>query len=189
MERIARSDTGSCSAGVPGACCSAADLSTWHQSSSPLVCFVAIADCRHPARICHSPLWSPHYVCLTPCRQFLAELSKIAEVVLFTAASEAYAQPLVNLLDPHHNIFVSRLFSSSCCRVCGKEGVKDLSGLGRDLSRVVLVDNSPYSFMLQPSNGLPCLPFHGHSSDKQVSGTRYSGYPLSCRQTVTASTW
>eukprot|EP00878_Enallax_costatus_P003790 GHUV01004006.1.p1 GENE.GHUV01004006.1~~GHUV01004006.1.p1 ORF type:complete len:405 (+),score=88.36 GHUV01004006.1:185-1399(+) len=104
------------------------------------------------------------------CRQFLLELSKFAECILFTAASSAYAQPLADLLDPDHSLFAARLFSNSCRSVGGREGVKDLSGFGRDLSRVVLVDNSPYSFMLQPSNGLPCMPFHGQSTDKQLLG-------------------
>lgn len=50
-----------------------------------------------------------------------------------------------------------------------REHVKDLSGLGRDLRRTVIIDNNPFSFVLQPLNGIPCVPFTGeHSEDQQV---------------------
>lgn len=47
-----------------------------------------------------------------------------------------------------------------------REHVKDLSCLIKDLCRLVLVDNNPFSFLLQPLNGLPCISFSagGHSS-------------------------
>jgi hypothetical protein len=40
--------------------------------------------------------------------------------------------------------------------------------LGRDVSRVVLVDNCLFSFLAQPRNGLPCLPYHGAAGDSQL---------------------
>ncbi|WIA21782.1 hypothetical protein OEZ85_004166 [Tetradesmus obliquus] len=98
------------------------------------------------------------------------ELSSFAEVVLFTAASAAYAAPLAHLLDPQRRLFAARLYGDACVAAGGRAGVKDLSGLGRALGRVVLVDNSPYSFLLQPANGLPCLPFHGQRGDGQLLG-------------------
>jgi RNA polymerase II subunit A small phosphatase-like protein len=103
-------------------------------------------------------------------RQFLQELASFAEVVLFTAASSAYAAPLVDLLDPQVSIFAARLYSDACVAAAGRGGVKDLAGFGRPLGRVVLVDNSPYSFLLQPANGLPCLPYHGQRGDGQLLG-------------------
>lgn len=47
--------------------------------------------------------------------------------------------------------------------------MKDLSCLSKDLSRVVIVDNSPFSFLLQPLNGIPCVPFSARLPyDEQV---------------------
>eukprot|EP00775_Hariotina_reticulata_P011272 gene11273-11422_t len=101
---------------------------------------------------------------------FLSQLAQFAELVLYTAGNASYAQPLVDLLDPHRQLFRARLFADSTVRVCGRDGVKDLAGFGRDLSRVVLVDNNLHSFLLQPSNGLPCQPYHGANSDGQLMG-------------------
>lgn len=50
-----------------------------------------------------------------------------------------------------------------------REHVKDLSCISKDLCRVVLVDNNPFSFLLQPLNGVPCIPFSaGQPYDEQV---------------------
>ena len=50
--------------------------------------------------------------------------------------------------------------------LCGQDYVKDLSRLGRSMSRTVLVDNDPFSGLLQPCNVLPTRAFHGEASDR-----------------------
>ena len=49
--------------------------------------------------------------------------------------------------------------------VRGRDNVKDLGRLNRDLARVVLVDNTPWSFLLQPANGVPAAPYLGSPHD------------------------
>lgn len=50
-----------------------------------------------------------------------------------------------------------------------REHVKDLSCLSKNPCRIVLVDNNPFSFLLQPLNGIPCIPFTaGQPNDTQV---------------------
>lgn len=44
--------------------------------------------------------------------------------------------------------------------------VKDLRRVGRCLSRTVLVDNDPFSGLLQPCNIVPANPFYGDPSDR-----------------------
>lgn len=40
-----------------------------------------------------------------------------------------------------------------------REHVKDLSCISKDFCRIVIVDNNPFSFLLQPVNGIPWIPF------------------------------
>ncbi|PWZ09682.1 Mitochondrial import inner membrane translocase subunit TIM50 [Zea mays] len=55
-----------------------------------------------------------------------------------------------------------------------REHVKDLSCLSKDFQRIVLVDNNPYSFLLQPLNGIPCVTFSaGQPVDDQLMGTMF----------------
>lgn len=51
-----------------------------------------------------------------------------------------------------------------------RDHVKDLSCISKDLCRIVIVDNNPFSFLLQPLNGIPCIPFSpGQPHDDQVN--------------------
>lgn len=46
--------------------------------------------------------------------------------------------------------------------------IKDLRVLGRDLSQVVIVDNTPFCYGLQPLNAIPILPYYGDNSDNSL---------------------
>lgn len=43
--------------------------------------------------------------------------------------------------------------------------IKDLSRLGRNLARTVIVDNSPTSYMWNPENAIPSVSFIDDKSD------------------------
>lgn len=63
-----------------------------------------------------------------------------------------YADPVADLLDKW-GAFRARLFRESCVFHRGNY-VKDLSRLGRDLSRILIVDNSPASYVFHPDNAV-----------------------------------
>uniref|UniRef100_A0A0E0DSQ1 FCP1 homology domain-containing protein n=1 Tax=Oryza meridionalis TaxID=40149 RepID=A0A0E0DSQ1_9ORYZ len=102
--------------------------------------------------------------------EFLQRTSEFADLILFTAGLEGYAKPLVDRIDAH-NRFCHRLYRPSTVTTEYREHVKDLSCLSKDFHRIVLVDNNPYSFLLQPLNGIPCLTFSaGQPVDDQLMG-------------------
>lgn len=101
-------------------------------------------------------------------REFLRQASQLGEVVLFTAGLEGYARPLVDRIDPEGCISV-RLYRQATVNCGSQEHVKDLTRLGRDMRRTVLVDNNPFSFLMQPTNGVPCVAFYGtEGEDNQL---------------------
>ncbi|KAL2549689.1 Haloacid dehalogenase-like hydrolase (HAD) superfamily protein [Forsythia ovata] len=101
-------------------------------------------------------------------KEFLKQLSEFADLVLFTAGLEGYARPLVDRIDVE-NLFSHRLYRPSTISTEYREHVKDLSCITKDLCRVVIVDNNPFSFLLQPLNGIPCIPFSaGQPRDEQL---------------------
>jgi Dullard-like phosphatase family protein len=100
--------------------------------------------------------------------EFLREASKRFELIVFTAGSEEYASPILDDLDPNKTIFRHRLFRQHCAFKCGANFVKDLRILNRDMQKVVLVDNNPYSFLVQPNNGIPISSFIDDPSDKAL---------------------
>ncbi|XP_047324199.1 carboxy-terminal domain RNA polymerase II polypeptide A small phosphatase 1-like [Impatiens glandulifera] len=101
-------------------------------------------------------------------REFLRQLNEFADLVLFTAGLEGYAKPLVDRIDAE-NRFIKRLYRPSTINTEYREYVKDLSCVSKDLRRMVIVDNNPFSFILQPVNGIPCLTFSvGQPQDDQL---------------------
>ncbi|KAG4953291.1 hypothetical protein GLYMA_14G059000v4 [Glycine max] len=101
-------------------------------------------------------------------KEFLKQLSEFADMVLFTAGLEGYARPLVDRIDVE-NRFSLRLYRPSTISTEYREHVKDLTCISKDLCRIVIVDNNPFSFVLQPVNGIPCIPFSaGQPHDTQL---------------------
>lgn len=68
------------------------------------------------------------------------------ELVLFTASEQFYADQVINLFDPDNRFFAYRLYRPHCLQVQPNVFVKDLSRLGRDLTKTILVDNSIHAF-------------------------------------------
>ncbi|CAJ1954626.1 unnamed protein product [Cylindrotheca closterium] len=98
--------------------------------------------------------------------EFLVEMAKHYEIVIYTASLNKYADPLLDLLDPHKTIR-TRLFRESCVYYEGNY-VKDLSLLNRDLSQTIIIDNSPASYMFHPENAIDCASWIEDKSDREL---------------------
>jgi len=97
---------------------------------------------------------------------FLQRLGPMYEIVVFTASLSKYADPVLDLLDTtrvvHH-----RLFREACTNYKGNF-VKDMSRLGRDIKKVLIIDNSPSSYMFHPENAIPCESWYDDELDSEL---------------------
>jgi len=98
--------------------------------------------------------------------EFLQRMGDLFECILFTASLAKYADPVADLLDKW-GVFRCRLFRESCVFHRGNY-VKDLNRLGRDLQKVVIVDNSPASYIFHPDNAVPVQSWFDDMSDHEL---------------------
>ncbi|KAJ1502433.1 hypothetical protein HMI54_010212 [Coelomomyces lativittatus] len=88
--------------------------------------------------------------------QFLRELSRVYQIYIFTAGIKEYASQILDQLDPEGTIFHGRFYRDDCTEIKGQGTfAKDLTKISDALHRMVLVDNTPTCYSLQPENGIP----------------------------------
>lgn len=75
---------------------------------------------------------------------------------------------MINYLDPTGELIQYRLYQSDCIATAEGAYVKDLRILNRNIERVVMIDNSVWSFAAQLDNGIPILPWTGDPEDKEL---------------------
>ena len=96
--------------------------------------------------------------------EFLSNIKNYYELIVFTAATEDYANPIIDAIEQKGVKFDYRLYRIHTI-IKGNDFVKDLSRLGRDLSRTIIVDNMEQNYKLQPLNGITIRPFWGKDTN------------------------
>ena len=100
------------------------------------------------------------------CFEFLNELNNYYEIITFTAGTKEYADNILNQLDINDNIIKYRLYRQHTT-IIGFSVYKDLSKLGRDLSKIIIVDNLKENFKMQPNNGIYIKTWTSDVNDNQ----------------------
>ena len=84
---------------------------------------------------------------------FLNQVGTKYELVVFTAGTQEYADPIINIIEKNNKIFAKKLYRQHTVFI-DNIFVKDLTRLGRDLSKIIIIDNMPQNFILQKENGI-----------------------------------
>lgn len=102
--------------------------------------------------------------------EFLEYVSERFNIIIFTAGMQAYADPILDDLDPNNIIFKKRYYRDSCVYSIKKQGlVKNLNIITNDMKSIIIVDNTSMSYSLQPENGIPIISWYGNDkNDKEL---------------------
>jgi len=89
--------------------------------------------------------------------RFLFDLCRYYEIVIFSPSMAGIAEEVITALDPE-NYVMHRLYRDATHYVKGTH-VKDLSKLNRPLEKILIIDDDPECFQLQPENGICIRPY------------------------------
>jgi CTD small phosphatase-like protein 2 len=64
-------------------------------------------------------------------------------------------------------VIKARLYRQHCSTL-EETTVKDISKLGRNLAKCIIIDNLPENFSLQPENGIYIQSWYGESEDRAL---------------------
>jgi len=87
------------------------------------------------------------------------------ELIIFTSSNKNYAYKIIDEIEKNKKYFKKRLYRENCVLI-GSAYVKDISKLGRDLSKVIIIDNDLACFYLQQENGILIRPFVGNKNEE-----------------------
>ena len=99
--------------------------------------------------------------------KFLTELSNYYEIVIFTAALKEYADWILNQIDLKKSVS-HRLYRQHTKRKADF-AIKDLSLIGRDLKKTIIIDNIAENFLYtQPYNGIKIVSWYDDLDDTEL---------------------
>ena len=90
---------------------------------------------------------------------FLNNLKPYYELISFTYGTKNYAEPIINEIESKKKYFDIKLFREHSI-IIGKDFVKDISRIGRPMSKIAIIDNININYRLNQENGILIYPFY-----------------------------
>jgi len=98
--------------------------------------------------------------------EFLSAMAPYFNLVVFTASTRQYADIVIDWLE-EDIVFEKRLYRESCTKLSSGY-TKDLRIVTQDLKRVVIVDNSPTAYQMNPENAIPIKSWYSTPEDSSL---------------------
>ena len=92
--------------------------------------------------------------------KFLDDISVFYELIIFNEGEKNYTDLLIDSLEENKIYFEHRLYRNHII-IDNNDIVKDLIRIGRDLDKILIIDNMMQNFKLQKDNGILIKSFYG----------------------------
>ena len=99
---------------------------------------------------------------------FLNLVKEYYEIITFTAATQRYADPILDAIEIKKGKYFNYRLYRNHCSIINNSFVKDISLIGRDLNKMIIVDNMQQNFKLQKENGILISSFWGEDSNDKA---------------------
>ena len=101
---------------------------------------------------------------------FLSELYPFYEICVFSASSENYASPIIDIIDTKKMI-TKKFFREDCLYLNNSQAfsyIKDLEKIDKNYNDIIIIDDNVSSFVLQKENGIPIKSWRGDKEDIEL---------------------
>jgi TFIIF-interacting CTD phosphatase-like protein len=89
---------------------------------------------------------------------FLTGVKPFYEIITFSKLSKNYSESIIRLIEGDKKLFDYNLYRNHCTLV-GKNFVKDISRIGRDIKTIIMVDDLAENLKDHIDNGILILPY------------------------------
>ena len=94
---------------------------------------------------------------------FLNSIKPYYEIISFTNGAKCYSESIIQQIEARNKYFDYNLYREHSLLI-EKEFIKDISRIGRDMKKIIIVDNIANNFKLNPENGIQIAPYFGEYS-------------------------
>ena len=94
---------------------------------------------------------------------FLGAIKPYYELVSFTTETKEYSDIILKEIEKNRKYFDYNLYKDHTT-LYGNKFIKDLNKLGRDIRKIIIIDDDPSNFILNPENGIQISPYLGDST-------------------------
>ena len=102
-------------------------------------------------------------------KEFLNNVSKRFNLILFTASEKSYAEKILRFIDKKNNFFMLKFFRKDCVILPGNLILKNLEFLQNFKEKnLAIIDNSVNHFFKNLNNCIPIVPFFGDVKDMEL---------------------
>ena len=95
---------------------------------------------------------------------FLNAVKPLYELVAFSSETKEFSDVILNEIEKNKKFFDFKLYKDHCT-LYKNRFVKDITKLGRDIRKIIVVDDDENNFVLNKENGIKISPYYGDDED------------------------
>ena len=97
---------------------------------------------------------------------FLLGIRPYYEIIAFTKLSKEYSELIIQHIENNRQLFDYNLYREHCVLI-GNKFIKDISRIGRDMKKIIMVDDVPENLERHIENGILILPYNGTEDNEE----------------------
>ena len=95
---------------------------------------------------------------------FLSSIKPFYELILFSIDSKDFSEPIIHMIEQDKKYFDYKFYKEHAV-IYKNNLIKDISLIGRDLTKMIIVDNNEICFSLNKENGIKIACFNGENNN------------------------